>query len=154
MGVKKEHPRPNPICDNGRMRRENQFEWNSKITLLLVAIRCSLRLSTPEWYVGLVVASDKRSSRCFRNLRNGHPRTRIGCSNCGGSKSSPLGVEKLRIDWCSMILGMRIEERDKEKQKIRVFFCFEKIRYEDQQGTKRDTTTVPQQRRRKACWVF
>ena len=34
--------------------------------------------------------------------------------------SSPFGAEKLRIEGCSMIEGVRIE--DKEKQKIRVFF--------------------------------
>jgi len=39
------------------------------------------------------------------------------------------------------------EDRRKEKQKIRVSFCFEKIRYKDQLGSKRDTATIPQQRR-------
>ena len=39
--------------------------------------------------------------------------------------SSPLGVEKLRIEGCSMIEGVKIEKRRKEK------IFFEEIRYED-----------------------
>ena len=39
--------------------------------------------------------------------------------------SSPLGAEKLKIEGCSMIEGVKIEIRRKRK----VFF--EKIRYED-----------------------
>ena len=39
--------------------------------------------------------------------------------------SSPLGAEKLRIEGCSMIEGVKIEIRRKRKE----FFL--KIRYED-----------------------
>ena len=39
--------------------------------------------------------------------------------------SSPLGVEKLRIEGCSMIEGVKIEIRRKRK------YFFEEIRYED-----------------------
>ena len=39
--------------------------------------------------------------------------------------SSPLGAEKLRIEGCSMIEGVKIEIRRKRKD------FFEKIRYED-----------------------
>jgi len=40
--------------------------------------------------------------------------------------SSPLGAEKLRIEGCSMIEGVKIQIRRKRKD-----FFFENIRYED-----------------------
>ena len=51
------------------------------------------------------------------------------------------GVEKLFKDSSSM--GSGGQGRRKEKQKIR-----------GRLGSKKDTATVPRQRRQKACWVF
>jgi len=35
--------------------------------------------------------------------------------DCGGSKSTPLGAEKLRIDDCSMIERVKIEIKKKKR---------------------------------------
>ena len=51
------------------------------------------------------------------------------------------GVEKLLKDSFSMDSGG--QDRRKEKKKIR-----------GRLGSKKDTTSVPRQRRHKACWVF
>ena len=51
------------------------------------------------------------------------------------------GVEKLLKDSSSISSGG--QGRRKEKQRIR-----------GRLGSKKDTATVPQQRRQKACWVF
>ena len=50
-------------------------------------------------------------------------------------------VEKLLEDSSSM--GSGGQGRRKEKQRIR-----------GQLGSKKDTATIPRQRRQKACWVF
>ena len=51
------------------------------------------------------------------------------------------GVEKLLKECSSMGCGGK--DRRKEKQRIR-----------GRLGSKKDTATVPRQRRQKACWVF
>ena len=51
------------------------------------------------------------------------------------------GVEKLLKDRSSM--GSGGQGRRKEKERIR-----------GRLGSKKDTATVPRQRRQKACWVF
>ena len=84
----------------------------------------------------------------------------------------PVGAEKSRIEGCSVVAGVEVadrkskiiwnkfrriekllkdsfpmdsggEGRRKEKEKIRGRLC-----------TKKDTATVPRQRRQEACWVF
>jgi hypothetical protein len=60
----------------------------------------------------------------------------IGFDDCGGSKNSPFGAPKSWIEFCSIEKGF--------------FFEFYK-RMTGKLGSEIITTTVPRQRRQKAC---